>query len=134
MVHFYWNANVIPIHEKSYKQTIKNYWPVSLLPICRKIFERVLYDIMFNFFSKNNLLSPNQSGFRPGDSCVNQSLSINHEILSAFDMRLEFRGIFLDIFKAFDKVWHDGLIFKLRQNGISSEMINTLEDLLSGRN
>ena len=59
---------------------------------------------MFDFFSKNNLLSPNQSGFRPGDSCINQVLSINHEILSAFDMWLEVRGIFLDIFKAFDKV------------------------------
>ena len=59
---------------------------------------------MFDFLSKNNLLSPNQSGFRPGDSCINQVLSINHEILSAFDMWLEVRGIFLDIFKAFDKV------------------------------
>ena len=49
--------------------------------------------------------------------------SINHEILSAFDMRLEVRGIFLDISKAFDKVWHDGLVFKLRQNGISGKMI-----------
>ena len=134
MVHFHWNANVIPIHKKSYKQTIKNYCPVSLLLICRKIFERVLYDIMFNFFSKNNLLSPNKSGFRPGDSCSNQILSINHEILSAFDLGLEVRGIFFDISKAFDKLWHDGLIFKLRQNGICSEMINTLENLLSGRN
>ena len=70
------------------------------------------------FFSKNNLLFPNHSGFRPGNSCINQLLSINHEILSAFNMRLEVRGIFLDISKAFDKVWHEGLIFKLRQNGI----------------
>ena len=88
---------------------------------------------MFDFFSKNNLLSPNQSGFRPGDSCINQLLSINHEILSALDMGLEVRGIFLDISKAFDKVWHDGLIFKLRQNGICGEMINILEDFLSDR-
>ena len=51
---------------------------------------------MFNFFSKNNLLSPNQSGFRPGDSYINQLLSINHEILSAFDIGLEVRGIFLE--------------------------------------
>ena len=85
------------------------------------------------FFSKNNLLSPNQSGFRPGDSCINQLLSINHEILSAFDMGLEVCRIFLDISKAFDKVWHDGLIFKLRQNGICGEMINILEDFLSDR-
>ena len=88
---------------------------------------------MFDFFSKNNLLSPNQSGFRPGDSCINQLLSINHEILSACGMRLEVRGIFLDISKAFDKVWHDELVFKLRQNGICGEMINILEDLLSNR-
>ena len=88
---------------------------------------------MFDFFSKNNLLSPSQSAFRPGDSCINQLLSINHEILSAFDMGFEVRGIFLDISKAFDKVWHDGLIFKLRQNGIRGEMINILEDFLRNR-
>ena len=88
---------------------------------------------MFNLFSKNNSLSPNQSGFRPGDSCINQLLSINHEISSAFDMGLKVYGIFLDISKAFDKVWHDELIFKLRQNGICSEMINILEDFQSNR-
>ena len=53
-----------------------------------------------------------------GDSCINQLLSINHEILNAVDKGLDIRGIFLDISKAFDKVWRDGLIFKLRQNGI----------------
>ena len=53
-----------------------------------------------------------------------QLLSINHEILSAFDMKLEVRGIFLDIFKAFDKVWCDRLIFKLRQNGVYDEIIS----------
>ena len=126
-------TNVVSIHKKSDKQTIKNYSPVSLLPICGKIFERLLYGTMFDFFSKNNLLSPNQSGFRSGDSCINQLLSINHEILSTFDMVLEVREIFLDISKVFDKVWHDVLIFKLRQNGICGEIINVLEDFLSDR-
>ena len=98
-----------------------------------KIFERLIYDTMFNFSSNNNLLSPYQSGFRPDDSCINQILSINYEILSAFDMGLEVRGIFLDISQAFDKVWHDGLIFKLHQNGICGEMINVLEDFLRER-
>ena len=46
-------------------------------------------------------------------------------------MGLEVRGIFFDISKAFDKVWHDGLIFKLCQNGICGEMINILEEFLS---
>ena len=70
---------------------------------------------------------------RPGDSCINQLLSINHETLSAFDMRLEVCGIFLDISKAFGKVWHDGLIFKLRHSSICGGMINILEDLVSDR-
>ena len=86
------------------------------------------------FFPKNNNLLPsNKSGFRPGDSYINQFLSINHEILSAFDMGLEVRGIFLDISKAFDKIWHDGLIFKLPQNRIYGEIINILEEFLSDR-
>ena len=88
---------------------------------------------LFNFLSKNNLLSPNQFGFRSGDSYVNELLSINHEILSAFTMGFKVRGIFLDISKAFDKVWNNELIFKLRQNDICGEMINILEDFLSAK-
>ena len=59
---------------------------------------------MLDFLNDNNLLSLNQSGFRSGDSCINQDLSINHEILNAFDKGLEVRGIFLDVSKTFDKV------------------------------
>ena len=126
-------ANIVPIHKKGDKQAVKNYRPVSLLPICGKIFERLLYNEMLNFFLENDLISPKQSGFRPGDSCINQLLSINHEILSAFDIGLEVRGLFLDVSKAFDKVWHAGLIYKLRQNGICGDLINILNDFLTNR-
>ena len=88
---------------------------------------------MYDFLTKNDLLSPNQSGFRSGDSCINQLVSINHEILNGFDKGFEVRGIFLDISKAFDKVWQDGLIFKLRQNGVSGDIINILQDFLRNR-
>ena len=53
--------------------------------------------------------------------------------LNAFDKGFEVHGIFLDISKTFDKVWHDGLIFKLRQNGISGDIINILRDFLRNR-
>ena len=89
---------------KGDKQILKNYRPISLLPIAGKIFERLLYDKMFEFFIANNLISKNQSGFRPGDSCINQLLSITHEIYQSFDDNLEVRAVFLDISKAFDKV------------------------------
>ena len=88
---------------------------------------------MFNFFLANNLLTPNQSGFKPGDSCINQILSIAHEIYSSFDDVFEVRSVFLDISKAFDKVWHEGIIFKLQQNGISDDLLNISSDFLRNR-
>ena len=67
---------------------------------------------MLKYFLDNNLVSSKQSGFRPGDSCINQLLSITPDIFTSFDKALEVRGVFLDISKAFDKVWHAGLTYK----------------------
>ena len=88
---------------------------------------------MFEFFIQNNLITPNQSGFKTGDSCINQLISITHEIYKSFDDGYEVRGVFLDISKAFDKVWHQGLHYKLRQNGMSGELLNILTDFLENR-
>ena len=54
---------------------------------------------MFNFFMTNHLISTCQSGFKPGDSCINQLLSITHEIYALFDNGYEVRGVFFVIFK-----------------------------------
>ena len=121
---------IVPIFKKGAKQNIKNYRPVSLLPICSKIFERIIYDNMLKYFFDNNLITPKQSGFRPGDSYINQLLSITHDIFTSFDNGLEVRRVFLDISKAFDKVWHDGLIYKLKQNRIKDELLCLLIDFL----
>ena len=75
-----------------------------MLPIAGKIFERILYNNMFDFFTKNDLISHNQSGFKPDDSCINELLSITHEIYKSFDNGLDVCGVLLDISKAFDKV------------------------------
>ena len=53
--------------------------------------------------------------------------------MNSLDEGLEVRGVFLDISKAFDKVWHEGLIYKLQQNGISGELLNILVDFLNNR-
>ena len=84
---------------------------------------------------EEKLLNPNQSGFRPSASCINQLLAITHEIFEAFDCNppLEVRSVFLDISKAFDKVWHESLLYKLESMGISPELHNLLENYLSGR-
>ena len=88
---------------------------------------------MFIYFSANKLISKKQSAFQPGDSCINQMLSITHEIFTSLDNGLEVRSAFLDISKAFDKVWHEGLIFKLKQNSISGKRLHILSDFLSNR-
>ena len=84
---------------------------------------------------EEELLNPNLSGFRPSDFCVNQVLALTHEIFEAFDCNppLEVRSVFLDISKAFDKVWHEGLLYELKPMGISGELYNLLENYLSGR-
>ena len=88
---------------------------------------------MFIYFSANKLISKNQSGFRPGNSCINQLLSITQKIFTFFDNGLKVRSVFLGISKGFDKVWHEGLIFKLKQNKISGELLHILSDFLSNR-
>ena len=126
-------ANLVPLYKKGDKQCLINYRPVSLLPICGKIFEKLIFNEMFKFFNENNLISPKQSGFKPGDSCINQLISITHEIYEALDAGLEVRSVFLDISKAFDKVWHEGVLFKLSQNGISGNLLKLLTDFLKNR-
>ena len=124
---------VVPVFKKGDKQILKNYRPISLLPVCGKIFEKPIFNKMFKFFIEKDLISPNQSGFKPGDSCINQILSITHEIYRSFDCGYEVRGVFLDISKVFDKVWPDGIIFKLKQNGISGKLQKRLHDFLINR-
>ena len=126
-------ANVVPVYKKDDKQCLKNYRPVSLLSICGKIFEILIFNEIFRSLNENNLIFSNQPGFKPGDSCINQLLSITHEIYKSFDDGFEVRGVFLDISKAFDKVWHKGIIFKLQQNGISGKLLRVLSDFLKDR-
>ena len=88
---------------------------------------------MFRFFLENKLITPHQSGFKPGDSCINKLLSITHEIYKSFDDGLEVRSVFLYISKAFDEVCRDGFIFKLEQNGISRDLLSIRIYFLSNR-
>ena len=79
------------------------------------------------------MLSKHQSGFRPGDFCIYQLLAITHDIYLSFDssLSLETRAVFLDISKAFDRVWHHSLLFKLKQNGVSGNLLELIKSFLS---
>ena len=77
-----------------------------------------------------------QSGVIPGDSCISQLLSVTQEIHRSFNCNPpeDVRGMFVDIFKAFDKVWHEGLIFKLKTYDVERKLIMLLENYLKNRN
>ena len=132
-------VNIIPVHKKNSKQIVDNYRLVSLLPICSKIFEKLIFDSIYAFLYKNNLFNNNhnnnQSGFRPNASCIHQLIAIAHNIFSAFDANpsLEVRGVFLDLSKAFDRVWHDGPLYKLKSNGIDGNLFRLIKSFLSSR-
>ena len=128
-------ANVVPVHKKNEKNLKGNYRPISLLPIFGKMLEKLIYDSLYSHLISHELLNPNQSGFRPGDSTVNQLLSITHTIFKAFDCNppLDVRSVYLDISKAFDRVWHDGLIYKLKRCGVSGQLLFLIQSFLKDR-
>ena len=92
-----------------------------------------MFNEIFEFFIANKFISSSQSGFKLCDSCINQLVPIIHEIYSSFDESLKVRSLFRDISKAFDKVQHDGIIFKLTQNDISENLLKLLRDFVNER-
>ena len=90
---------------------------------------------MYKHLCTNGLLTDHQSGFCPCDSTINQLLSISHKIYTGFKERpsRETRAVFLDFSKAFDKVWHEGLLYKFECNGISRNLLKLIRNFLSNR-
>ena len=125
-------ANIIPVHKRESKKCLKNYRPISLLPTFNKIFERLIFIALFNFFVQSQLFTDCQSGFIPEDSCISELPSIIHEIHKSFDCNPpeNVKGVFLDFSKALKKVWHEGLIFKIKTYDFEEKLIMLLENFL----
>jgi hypothetical protein len=126
-------AHVIPIHKKDNPMACNNYRPISLLCCISKVFEKLLFKHIFAFLKVNGLLNPNQSGFIPGDSTINQLINICNKIYCQLDNDDEILAVFLDLSKAFDKVWHKGLLHKLKKIGITGKLLEWIESYLSNR-
>ena len=119
-------------YEKDDPSIVSNYRPVSLLSTIGKVMEKIIHKHMFNFFKDNQVITCFQSGFVPGDSTVDQLVDIYNTFCKALDEGKEVRADFLDISKA-DRVWHKGLLLKLKQAGISSTLLQWLSSYLSNR-
>ena len=95
--------------------------------------ERLVYKHIYNYLIDNNLITSHQSGFTPGNSAVNQLLCITNEFGRALDEGKEVRVVFCDISKAFDRVWHKGLLRKLESIGIRGSLLSWVKNYLSER-
>ena len=126
-------ANVCPVFKKENRSDKTNYRPISLLSSSSKILEKIVYKRLYEYLIDNNLLIEQNSGFKWKDSTVNQLLKIVHQIYQDINSGKDTCLVFLDVSKAFDKVWHKGLLFKLRQLGIAGTLYDWLEHYLTAR-
>ena len=126
-------ANVTPIHKKNDNAIVDNYRPVSLLSCVGKLFERAVFKYVFNFLRDTNAISLKQSGFIPGDSTTYQLAHLYHIFCRAINDHKTVRIAFCDISKAFDRVWHTGLIAKLSRVGIGGDLLKWFKNYLTNR-
>jgi hypothetical protein len=127
-------AHVYPVFKKSDPSYPGNYRPISLQSCIGKQMKRCVHKYVYNFIVQNNILSPYQSGFVKGASTTNQLLYIYNDICKALDEGKEIRMVFCDISKAFNRVWHKGLMEKkLLFIGINGPLYKWFHSYLSNR-
>ncbi|MCG8078441.1 MAG: reverse transcriptase family protein, partial [Candidatus Thiodiazotropha taylori] len=126
-------ANISPIHKKDDKSIPSNYRPISLLSSTGKVMERCVHKHLYNYVISHQLLTPLQSGFVQGDSTTYQLLHTYHTFCEAVDNGKEVRAVFCDISKAFDRVWHKGLLHKISGIGCSEHILKWFSSYLDGR-
>ena len=127
-------ANVSAIFKgKGSPDDPSNYRPISITSCIGKILEKIIFKYLYNYLQENDILTKFQSGLRPKDSTVNQLLEIYHTIIENLDKGKDIKFIFCDVSKAFDKVWHRGLLHKLQKYGITGNILNWFNSYLTGR-
>ncbi len=126
-------ANVYPLFKAGDQSQVSNYRPISLISTLGKVFKKVVFKHLYNYLHDHHLLTPLQSGFRPGDSTVNQLTYLYNVFSEAIDSGKEIRAVFCDISKAFDRVWHKGLLFKLHNFGVTGRLLNWFSSYLTHR-
>ena len=127
-------STVCPVYKNAGdRQAPSQYRPISLLSIISKLFESIINEQIMLHLSKGNLLCDFQYGFRASRSTADVLTVITHRISGALDRTFDARAIALDISKAFDKVWHKGLLHKIASYGITGRVFSVIQSFLTGR-
>ena len=121
------------MYKKNDKTCVTNYRPISLLPCSSKVVERLVYNELYDYCSKFNLLSEKNSGFKKLDGTINQLINLTNKIYQGLNDEHEIAMIFLDLSKAYDRICHTRLIYKLRKLGIRGNLLKWIESYLSDR-
>ena len=126
-------ARVVAIHKKKSRTAVENYRPISLISVIGKIFEKIIAKRMTVFFEENLLLSPKQFGFRQERSTSDLLLQLTTKWNKSLDKGTYTYVIALDIAGAFDRVWHCGIISKLKSLGIDGSLLMLIQNYLQDR-
>ena len=127
------HAHVCPVPKKGTKSDPSNYRPIAITSILSKVMETIINKHVLNFLESHALISDHQYGFRHGRSTGDLLAFVTNQWAQAIDSFGECRVIALDIAKAFDRVWHAGLLSKLPSFGFNPTLISWTKSFLSGR-
>ena len=125
------HANVVPIYKKGPKHIPANYRPVSLTCICSKLLEHIIASQLMSHLDDNKIIYQHQHGFRAKRSCETQLLEFMQDLHSQADKGIQTDAVILDFSKAFDKVSHTRLAYKLNKYGVRGQTLSWIQDFLN---
>lgn len=126
-------AQLVMVHKPGKPPNeVSSYRPISLLPVASKLFEKLLLKRLHPLISSNNLIPDHQFGFRRSHSTIQQVHRVVSKIREVLENKAICSAAFIDVRQAFDKVWHPGLLFKLKQS-LPHSYYNILKSYLSDR-
>ena len=127
-------SSVVPVFKNvGERSTAKNNHPVSLLSVVSKVFEKLVNNRIADHLEKCGLFCDFQYGFRSSRSTADLLTVVSDRIARAFNRSGATRAVALDISKAFDRVWHAGLLHKLKSYGVSGQIFGLVSSFLSNR-
>ena len=125
------DATITALYKKGDPHLPTNYRPISLLSVVSKVLERVVHVRLYEYLEEH--LPPHQSGFRQNDGTELQLSRLVHDISARRDGGQAVMACFFDLSKAFDRVWHEGLLAKLQHYGVAGGALSWLKSYLTGR-
>ena len=121
------------VDKKGDKHDPINYRPISLTCICCKLLEHIISSNVMSYLENNNILYDLQHGFRPSRSCETQLISFLQHVSQSNNQNIQTDVVIMDFAKAFDKVPHQHLLYKLKYYGISCNVYDWISDFLTDR-